>query len=133
MIFIKNNFQASEFMRGSFLSLIFIFILFSSASSQNISDKQLMLHTVLQNDSAAQKHVTPLVTKSHHSFIEIINPVYWVLREAMLLYQSTLSEQISSDCDFSPSCSGFSKEAIRTFGLIKGVALSADRLTRCNG
>lgn len=47
-------------------------------------------------------------------------------------YKSFISEQLSSDCTFHPSCSRFSYRAIHELGLIKGVLLTADRLTRCN-
>ncbi|MBW7470869.1 membrane protein insertion efficiency factor YidD [Marinobacter sp. F4218] len=36
------------------------------------------------------------------------------------------------DCNFEPSCSAYSEEAIRQFGLRKGLALTFHRLRRCN-
>lgn len=48
-------------------------------------------------------------------------------------YKSVISEQLLSDCGFVPSCSRFSYQAIHDLGLIKGIFLTADRLTRCNG
>ncbi|PKP22683.1 MAG: hypothetical protein CVU05_02910 [Bacteroidetes bacterium HGW-Bacteroidetes-21] len=48
-------------------------------------------------------------------------------------YKNTISDQLSSDCDFSPSCSRFSYQAIHEFGVLRGIILTADRLTRCNG
>jgi putative component of membrane protein insertase Oxa1/YidC/SpoIIIJ protein YidD len=49
------------------------------------------------------------------------------------LYKSFISDQLSSDCSFNPSCSRFSYRAIHEMGIIKGICLTADRLTRCNG
>jgi len=46
-------------------------------------------------------------------------------------YRNTLSEQISADCAYDLSCSRFSIQAIRRFGILKGGLLTADRLTRC--
>ncbi|MDZ7776053.1 MAG: membrane protein insertion efficiency factor YidD [Bacteroidales bacterium] len=60
------------------------------------------------------------------------NPVAVSLGGLLYLYQSILSQQISAECLFHPSCSQFGKNAIREFGLLKGVALTADRITRCN-
>lgn len=57
------------------------------------------------------------------------NPFDW----ALWVYKKTLSEQISAHCEFEPSCSSFSLQAIHELGYVKGIFLSADRLTRCNG
>jgi putative membrane protein insertion efficiency factor len=35
-------------------------------------------------------------------------------------------------CRFVPTCSSYSFEAIRTYGLIRGMALTALRLSRCH-
>ena len=69
---------------------------------------------------------------SQRSFFEKYNPVSLFFNGSMYIYQKTISEQISAQCGFTPSCSEFSKTLIRNFGLIKGVFLSADRLMRCN-
>jgi len=61
------------------------------------------------------------------------NPVKAFLFLNMYFYQKVLSEQISSGCEFEGTCSVFSIAAIREFGFVKGICLSADRLTRCNG
>jgi putative component of membrane protein insertase Oxa1/YidC/SpoIIIJ protein YidD len=47
------------------------------------------------------------------------------------LYQKRISVLISADCVYALSCSRFSREAINKKGLIKGILLSADRLSRC--
>ncbi|WP_091854055.1 membrane protein insertion efficiency factor YidD [Marinobacter segnicrescens] len=36
------------------------------------------------------------------------------------------------DCNFEPSCSAYSEEAIRRFGLLRGLGLTWDRVRRCN-
>ena len=61
------------------------------------------------------------------------NPVTLFFDGSMFIYQKGISEQISAQCTFSPSCSEFSKKLIQNFGLIKGVFLTADRLMRCDG
>jgi putative membrane protein insertion efficiency factor len=49
------------------------------------------------------------------------------------LYQITVSGKTTSRrCRFTPSCSQYAYEAIRRFGLIKGVHLARQRLARCN-
>jgi len=60
------------------------------------------------------------------------NPVSMFFGGLMYFYQKVVSPQFSSSCLYIPSCSNFSKMAISEFGLVKGICLSADRLTRCS-
>jgi len=48
------------------------------------------------------------------------------------LYQMVISSQDIPACNFTPSCSRFAMEAIQKGGLLKGVLLGGDRLTRCH-
>ncbi|MBK7133579.1 MAG: membrane protein insertion efficiency factor YidD [Bacteroidales bacterium] len=64
--------------------------------------------------------------------IKKLNPIGWVFGGTLYFYQNVLSKHISADCLFFPSCSDFSKEAIRETGLIRGTLLTMDRLSRCN-
>ena len=54
----------------------------------------------------------------------------WYIR----FYQNFISSQHDNHkiCTFVPSCSRFSIEAIKYYGLFKGVLLTSDRLQRCN-
>jgi len=52
---------------------------------------------------------------------------------AIFVYQTVLSSQDMSTCNFTPSCSRFSRAALEHSGLIRGVLLTSDRLQRCNG
>ena len=47
-------------------------------------------------------------------------------------YRSTLSEVRGPVCNFSPSCSRYSQEAIQEYGTFKGLILTGDRLLRCH-
>jgi putative component of membrane protein insertase Oxa1/YidC/SpoIIIJ protein YidD len=82
-------------------------------------------------DKYPPRHVTFLIPKAKNPVIRY-NPVSLAFSSLLYFYQSLLSVQISSGCSYEVSCSNFSKAAIKEFGLIKGVALSADRLSRCN-
>jgi uncharacterized protein len=46
-------------------------------------------------------------------------------------YQKWISPMFGPRCKYYPSCSSYAVSAIQTFGL-KGVAMSAWRLLRCN-
>lgn len=50
---------------------------------------------------------------------------------SMFVYQKYISGQLGSACMYHPSCSEFSKQCIEKHGWVKGLALSADRLSRC--
>ena len=48
------------------------------------------------------------------------------------LYRATLSGAFAGQCRFSPGCSRYASEAIRTRGAIVGSALAVRRVLRCN-
>jgi hypothetical protein len=51
---------------------------------------------------------------------------------AIRLYQATLSRGLpGGTCRFTPTCSHYSYQAIAKYGLLKGSALSAWRILRC--
>ena len=60
------------------------------------------------------------------------NPVTGVFGGLMFVYQRYVSQQISANCLYHQSCSRFSVACIKHYGIVKGIALSADRLMRCN-
>ena len=59
------------------------------------------------------------------------NPISLTLGSLLFIYQKAISPQLQSRCPYEISCSAFSKGCIQEYGLVKGVALTADRLTRC--
>ena len=48
------------------------------------------------------------------------------------LYQQRISPLIGPKCGFKPSCSRYSVQAIRNYGLPRGLVMTADRLLRCH-
>ena len=48
------------------------------------------------------------------------------------IYQLTLSYFIGRRCRFFPSCSEYTKLAIKKYGLIKGLFLGIKRILRCH-
>lgn len=71
-------------------------------------------------------------TNSKVSTKRKFNPITLFLGGSLKFYQNTISPQISANCLFEVSCSRFSQGAIQEFGVLKGIALTADRLARCN-
>jgi putative membrane protein insertion efficiency factor len=51
---------------------------------------------------------------------------------AIRFYQNNISDLRYGHCYFEPSCSQYGYEAIESHGFFKGIALTADRLIRCN-
>ena len=47
-------------------------------------------------------------------------------------YQLIISPWTLPSCRFTPTCSEFARQAIATFGVVKGVALATRRLLRCH-
>jgi putative component of membrane protein insertase Oxa1/YidC/SpoIIIJ protein YidD len=68
----------------------------------------------------------------HHSFIAVYNPLSLALKGALLGYQKLVSEELARSCPYEITCSNFSKQSIREYGIFKGVFISADRILRCN-
>jgi putative membrane protein insertion efficiency factor len=58
-------------------------------------------------------------------------PVRLLLVGLVRLYQVTLSGWLGGQCRFSPTCSRYAEEAIRTHGAVRGSALAAWRIARC--
>ncbi|MDQ3985005.1 MAG: membrane protein insertion efficiency factor YidD [Actinomycetota bacterium] len=59
----------------------------------------------------------------------------WAARGAVgliSLYRRFVSPLLPRHCRFEPSCSAYSVEAIKRFGLIRGSALAIRRLARCH-
>ena len=48
------------------------------------------------------------------------------------VYRATLSGWLGGQCRFYPTCSHYAEEAIRQRGALKGTALAAWRVLRCN-
>jgi putative membrane protein insertion efficiency factor len=48
------------------------------------------------------------------------------------LYQRSVSAALPARCKYHPTCSEYALQAIRTYGLARGVVLAVWRLLRCN-
>jgi putative component of membrane protein insertase Oxa1/YidC/SpoIIIJ protein YidD len=57
----------------------------------------------------------------------------FVLVNSIKFYQRAISSQDMSVCNYLPSCSRFSEQAISKAGVLRGLLLTSDRLQRCNG
>lgn len=78
-------------------------------------------------------HVFPYLWKVIKSLLIGITylPSYLVIF-LIRIYQLTLSYFIGRKCRFYPTCSEYTKLAIKKYGLLKGIKLGIKRITRCN-
>lgn len=116
-------------MKMNFLSLLFIFFLFllNPLFSQSKTDIELLKKQNFEKKEFQDRSVKYGFTKGKRSF----NPFYHILSSSMFVYQKFISAQLSRGCAFNPSCSEYSKELIKEYGILKGTFLTSDRLTRC--
>jgi len=50
----------------------------------------------------------------------------------IVLYQRLISPAIPRRCKYEPTCSRYAVEAIRRYGILRGLVLAGWRLLRCN-
>ncbi len=82
-------------------------------------------------DQHSHGRISLLQTRSG-SWLARNNPVSLSFAGLMFVYQRYISPQLPSECLYESSCSHFSKNLVKEYGLIRGVFFTADRLTRCN-
>jgi uncharacterized protein len=118
---------------NSFLFLILLTLFGAHCSAQQISvksDLELINSQLSKADPDPFKR--PYIYQHETSFIKKYNPVSLLLGSSFYVYQNVFSKHISADCLYTPSCSEFSKQAIKEYGLLKGTLLSIERVNRCN-
>lgn len=110
--------------------IVILFFLCNSVFSQVENDLDLLLNTKIEDSTYLKTRQVNYVFKGRNWFVKY-NPVSLFFGGSLLFYQKVISPQIMAGCAFDPSCSNFSKQCIKLYGMPKGLALSADRLTRC--
>jgi len=125
----NNNFFKIGRLKFCYL---YIYLFFSALGySQTIlSDFDQIAKKDFTDTTYKKKNKATYVFKNNNAFVKY-NPLSLAFGGALLFYQSVISKQIMMGCAFNPSCSNFSKQSIKMYGVVKGVALSTDRLTRC--
>jgi putative component of membrane protein insertase Oxa1/YidC/SpoIIIJ protein YidD len=107
-----------------YLKKYFILIAFCSSSLLMQSQQNTLLKLKTDEYQKLIAELTPKKTKKNKRGLGNL---------LLNIYQKHISVQISADCLYSLSCSRYSREIVNKKGLILGVLLSADRLTRCSG
>jgi putative membrane protein insertion efficiency factor len=55
-----------------------------------------------------------------------------ILVTPIRLYQRAISPALPARCKYHPSCSHYAVDAVRRYGVLRGVVLAGWRLLRCN-
>ena len=61
-----------------------------------------------------------------------MNLLTYILTKLIKFYSFFISPMLGNSCRYSPSCSEYSIEALKEFGLIKGIFKSFTRILSCN-
>jgi putative membrane protein insertion efficiency factor len=56
----------------------------------------------------------------------------WVFLLPLRAYARLISPVLPARCRYYPTCSAYAEQAVRTHGILRGSALAAWRLARCN-
>jgi putative membrane protein insertion efficiency factor len=59
-------------------------------------------------------------------------PLRAVVLGAIAAYQRVISPLTPRHCKYEPTCSRYAAQAVRDFGILRGLLLSGWRLLRCN-
>lgn len=125
-------------MKKRQLTVLFIVSIWTLLLSWSLScraqlsneDLELLRNRDFKDQLPPTKSVTTMLIGKNA--VTRYNPVSLLFTGSLYFYQKIISPQIGADCPYEISCSEFSRRCIQEYGLVKGVALAADRLTRCN-
>lgn len=107
-----------------------LFFLYASAQAQHVTDNDLMIDKQIVNTSFETKRSVTYLFANKNALVKY-NPISLVFGGLLYVYQKTISVQIGAACPYEVNCSNFSKQCIQKYGILKGIPLTADRLTRC--
>lgn len=117
-------------MKRVVLLLIVLCITGSLAAQNKLNELALIKEQNFTKHQYDKRKVSYLFKDKKNVLLKY-NPVSLTFGGLLYLYQKGISPQVSVNCPYELSCSNFSKKCIQHYGLIKGLALTADRLTRC--
>jgi putative component of membrane protein insertase Oxa1/YidC/SpoIIIJ protein YidD len=105
------------------------------AGAQDFESDMQRLNAAKENTFVVHKKkkrsYTDLTRAGNKGHVHRYNPVNLAFSGMLFFYQNVISSQLNAGCLYSPSCSEFSRQSIREFGLLKGIFLTADRMERC--
>lgn len=88
--------------------------------------------SVASADAAAPAPDSRLLTAPPQYRLETTGPVQIAAGWWFSAYRGSISKVRGPVCNFEPSCSHYSQEAIRDYGLLRGLIMTGERLQRCH-
>jgi len=61
-----------------------------------------------------------------------LSTLRWAALAPVRFYQRAVSPVLPRRCRYHPSCSQYALDAVRAYGILRGLLLAAWRLARCN-
>jgi len=61
-----------------------------------------------------------------------MNPLRWLVLGPIEAYRRVISPFVPARCKYEPSCSAYASQAVRRYGILRGLILAGWRLLRCN-
>jgi uncharacterized protein len=113
------------------LALVITLILGVSLYGQT-SDLDLLEKQTFTIAKYERTRVVKFGISEKHNPILKYNPISFIFSSLLFTYQKWLSPQVSVDCLYSPSCSEYTRQLFKRYGLIGGFITSSDRLMRCD-
>lgn len=114
-----------------FLLIITVCLLVQKAVAQTNSLNKVLLEKQDFAEKRYDRRKPEFLFKNSKNVLVKYNPVTLTFGSLLFMYQKGISPQLSANCPYVINCSNFSKQCIQHYGMIKGIALTADRLTRC--
>ena len=112
---------------------LFLFFFAFSGFAQSIDlTSDLKLVDAVSKQQVHHHEKRDFIFKDQPKTIFNSNPVSLLYGGSLYVYQNFITQHFSASCLYNPSCSEFSKLAVKEFGIFKGGLLTFDRLNRCN-
>jgi uncharacterized protein len=61
-----------------------------------------------------------------------MNPARRIVLAPITVYQRVISPALPRRCKYEPTCSAYTVQAVREYGILRGLVLASWRLLRCN-
>ncbi len=117
----------------SFSVGILFFLIFLNLTGASAQTFRQDFSAVLENLKAGKHSHSRDALREASVRQPTVSEIKLFLLGSVKLYQTVISSQDMSVCNFTPSCSHFSVQALQKAGFLKGLLLTSDRLQRCNG
>jgi uncharacterized protein len=61
-----------------------------------------------------------------------MNPARRIVLAPIAVYQRVISPALPRRCKYEPTCSAYAVQAVREYGILRGLVVASWRLLRCN-